>query len=112
MSATDFLVELVNNKPVFGALALVTHHVLHSAEWDLMAHVILGYWTAFFGACTAAEYMYDRRVKSLGQAIGYTSVSAAIYFGTLIASTLIHRGFFHRLGKVITYHQILSQILS
>ena len=112
MSASAFLVELLNSKPVFAALALVTHNSLHTAEWDILAHVIISSWMLFFGTCAAAEYLLDKRVHSLGEAVRYTSVPMGVYFGTLVTSILIHRGFFHRLGKVILPIHTISDSFS
>lgn len=93
-------VELAHNKPFFAAIALVTHYILHNGEWDNSFHIFLGLWTLAFGGVATAEYLYDARVKTIGAVISVTAGMAAVYFGTLITSILLHRGFFHRLRRI------------
>lgn len=101
-------VELAHNKPFFAAIALVTHYILHNGEWDNSFHIFLGLWTLAFGGVATAEYLYDARVKTIGAVISVTAGMAAVYFGTLITSILLHRGFFHRLRRVRTNCEFLD----
>ncbi|KAF1844083.1 cytochrome P450 [Cucurbitaria berberidis CBS 394.84] len=93
-------VELAHNKPIIILLALLTHHALHTGEWDNRFHIFLGIWTLAFSGIAASEYMSDERVKTVGAVIQVTATTAVIYFATLAASILLHRGFFHRLRKI------------
>lgn len=94
------LVELVQSKPIVALLALVTHYVLHSGEWDNAFHIFLGIWAVTFSGIAAAEYLYDERANPIGAVVQVLTTTAGIYFGILITSVLIYRGFFHRLGRV------------
>jgi predicted MFS family arabinose efflux permease len=98
------IAELVQSKPLIASLALLTHYVLHSDEWDNSIHIFLGIWGVSFGTIAAIEYVVDPRAQTVGSAIHVTITVAAIYFGSLIASVLLHRGLFHRLRKVSLQH--------
>jgi cytochrome P450 len=92
--------NIAHNKVVIAVLALTTHFVLHSSEWDHDLHIFLGLWSLAFGGLFTAEYLHQDHTKALAAAIQTTATIAAIYFGTLIASVLIYRGFFHRLRGI------------
>jgi hypothetical protein len=94
------LVELVQSKPLIASLALLTHYVLHSGEWDHSIPVFFNIWAIAFGGVAAIEYVANPRAKTVGSALQFTATVAALYFSTLVASVLLHRGFFHRLRKV------------
>ena len=104
--------DLVNNKLVFAALALGTHYVIHSAEWDNCFHIILGVGTLVFSGCAAAEYAFDARAKSIGAAIRLTAATAIVYLAVLWTSILLHRGFFHRLRNVCAANLISAGNIS
>lgn len=116
------ILELARIKPIIALLALASHYVLHSDEWDNGFHIFLGIWTIAFGGLATAEYVYDPRIKTIGAVIQFIATTAAVYFGTLITSILLHRVFFHRLRRVrlvagrIYLHRSLttyrSQVLS
>jgi hypothetical protein len=91
---------LAHTKTVISLLALATHYILHSREWDNRFHYFLGLWLVSFSGLGAAEYLYDTEEKSISKAVQTTATAAAVYFGTLTASILIYRGFFHRLRRV------------
>lgn len=95
-------IELAHNKPIIALLALATHYILHNGEWDNAFHIILGVWTLAFGGM----YMYDVQAKTVGAVIQVTATAAALYFGTLATSILLHRGFFHRLRRVAPSHLV------
>ncbi|KAF1837964.1 cytochrome P450 [Decorospora gaudefroyi] len=113
------LVELVRSKPFAASLALVTHYVLHSDEWENSFHVFLGIWTVAFGGIAVLEYVCDSRAQTLGLAIQITATAATIYFGTLATSILLHRVFFHRLrgipgpvtARFTKFHSIFAGVL-
>jgi|TARA_R110002003_G_scaffold68_15_gene6202 hypothetical protein len=92
--------ELAHHKPIFALLALATHYVLHKGEWDNKFHLFLGGWMVAFGGLAITEYAYDSRANTIGAALKVTATAAAVYFGVLMTSILLHRGFFHRLRKV------------
>lgn len=92
--------QFVQSKPSAVFLALVTHYVLYNSEWDNGFHVFLGAWMVAFSGVLATEYIYDEHIKSVGAAAQVMATVAAVYFGTLTTSILIHRGFFHRLRRV------------
>ncbi|CAO2656425.1 Nn.00g052280.m01.CDS01 [Neocucurbitaria sp. VM-36] len=93
-------IEIAHNRLIIALLALVTHYVLHSGEWDNAFHIFLGIWTLAFGGIAAAEYMSDTQAKTIGSVVQVTATAAIIYFGTLTTSILLHRGFFHRLRRI------------
>lgn len=92
--------QLAHNKTIFSLLALATHFVLYKGEWDNRFHYFLGLWLVSFGGLATAEYLYDAEAKSVATVAQITASAAAVYFSTLVASILLHRGFFHRLRRV------------
>jgi hypothetical protein len=94
------LVEIAHSKPAVAVLALATHYILHSGEWDNAFHIVLGVWAVAFGGLTVAEYLYSSNVNTLGSAMRASTTVALVYFGVFFTSILLHRGFFHRLRNV------------
>ncbi|KAH7095576.1 cytochrome P450 [Paraphoma chrysanthemicola] len=94
------LSEVAHHKSVFALLALATHYVLHNGEWDNAIHYLMGVWLVAFGGLAFTEYAYNSATTTIGAAAKVSATAASIYFGVLIASVLIHRGFFHRLRKI------------
>ena len=92
--------QLVQSKPLIASLALITHYILHSDEWDNSIPTFFGIWTVAFGSIATIEYVADPRTQTVGSAIYSSGAVAATYFSTFIASILLHRVFFHRLRKV------------
>jgi hypothetical protein len=94
---------IIHNKPAFAVLALATHYVLHSGEWDNDSHIFLGVWTITFSGVAVLKYVSQPDAANLRDPIIIAASAAAVYFGTLITSIILHRGFFHRLKKVYHY---------
>lgn len=59
-------------------------------------------WLFGFGSVATVEYIQDPQANSITAVAKVTTVAAAIYFGVLSASILVHRVFFHRLRKVVS----------
>jgi hypothetical protein len=93
-------IESARSKPAIASLALITHYILHSGEWDNHFHVVLGVWTVAFSGLATAEFAADGGISSLVGIVETTTNAAMVYFSVLIASILLHRGFYHRLSKV------------
>ncbi|KAH6637784.1 cytochrome P450 [Boeremia exigua] len=93
-------VEIAHSPPVLAFLALFTHLVLHRNEWDNHINLFIYAWLLGFGGIATAEYVLDPRANSIGAVVKVTATAAATYFGVLITSILIYRGFFHRLRKI------------
>lgn len=93
------IMELAHSKTLIASLALATHYALHRSDWDNTFHTVIGVWTVAFGGIATLEYVADTSTKSLGVAIQLAARTATFYFAILIASILLHRGFFHRLRK-------------
>lgn len=91
---------MVRSAPVLALLGLLTHFILRRGEWDTCFHKTLGIWLISFGGIATTEYLRDGQNRSIANAVKVTTVAASIYFGTLITSILIYRGFFHRLRRV------------
>jgi hypothetical protein len=100
MAQSAQIVQLARSKSVVALLALATHYVLHSGEWDNTFHVFLGIWTIAFSGLAVAEYKYNPRVNSIIAATKTSGTAATVYFTVLTISILLHRGFFHRLRNV------------
>jgi hypothetical protein len=94
-------VELAHSPLVLIFLGLLTHLVLHRDEWDNNMDTFLLIWVFGFGSITAAEFVQDPRISTIGAALKVTATAAAIYFITITVSILAHRVLFHRLRKVI-----------
>jgi hypothetical protein len=92
--------ETVRSKPVIALLALTTHYTLHSGEWDNHFHIFLGVWAAAFSGLATAEYVVGMHTSTIGDVLKTTTIAAVVYFGVLVTSILLHRGFYHRLNKV------------
>lgn len=92
--------ELIRSKPLAAALGLFSHYVLNNGEWDNSSHLVLSSWVLTFAGLVAFEYAADPRVTSILGALQVAGTAAAVYLGTLIASILVYRAFFHRLRKV------------
>jgi hypothetical protein len=90
--------EFAHNKLVNALLALATHAVLHYGEWDNSLYTIFGAWILGFSSLLVT--IYSSQTHTIGGALITTINAAALYFGVLIASILIHRGFLHRLRNV------------
>lgn len=99
-STYNALAELLQSKPFVSLLALVTHYILMSAEWDNAFDLVLRTWALAFGGIAAIIYLADRRTEAIATTVQTTAAIASLYFSVLITSVLIHRGFFHRLRKV------------
>ena len=110
------LAELLRSKPLIAILALFTHYIAHSAEWESLCYLILRTWALAFGGIAAITYM---AVETLTATIQVTTMIASIYFSVLVTSVLLHRGLFHRLRKVcglamdcfFLFHHCFSVIL-
>lgn len=100
MAKYAHMVQLARSKPAAALLALATHYVLHNGEWDNSFHIFLGIWTVGFSGLAVSEYAYNPRPHGIVAAAKASAASAAVYFGVLMASILIHRAFFHRLRNV------------
>src|SRR5688572_23743344 len=87
---------LAIKKLLVGGLGLLTHYVLNHREWDHYGHILGATFIMAFTLMTIAEYVLDPRVNSVWQALQISCSSAAWYLGTLMASVLIYRAFFHR----------------
>lgn len=94
-------IELAHNKALIGLLGLSTHYILNASEWDTYMPRVLATWVLAFGGIAAAEYTYNPWVNTVGDVVAITLTTAAVYFGTMSASILLYRGFFHRLRKVV-----------
>ncbi|KAJ4348230.1 uncharacterized protein N0V89_009602 [Didymosphaeria variabile] len=95
------MADLFRSKAVAAALGLLTHFVANSGEWDHHAHLLVSGGPLLFGALVAFEYVADPLVGSYSQAFQVVATAAAVYLGTLTASIIIYRAYFHRLGKVL-----------
>lgn len=91
---------LVRSKLVLAPLALCTHFVLHSGEIDYYTRSFLSVWGLAFSGIATIQYLYEPHAPTLSAAIAIAANAALVYFGTLVTSVLIYRGFFHRLHKV------------
>jgi hypothetical protein len=100
MAQSIIPVQLAHSKPFIALLALITHFVLHSAEWDNSLHVFFAIWTAGFGGLAVAEYGYGPQPATINGTLLTATSTAALYFSVLMTSILLHRGFFHRLRTV------------
>jgi hypothetical protein len=94
------IVQIARSKPITALLAIATHYVLHSGEWDNTFHIFLGIWTFAFSGLAVAEFTCDPRVNSVIAAAKVSATAATVYFTVLITSILLHRGFLHRLRHV------------
>lgn len=94
------MVQLARSQPAAALLALATHYLLHSGEWDNSFHILLGIWTVGFSGLAVSEYIYNPRPDGIVAAAKVSAASAAVYFGVLMASIFVHRAFFHRLRNV------------
>ena len=93
------IMGLAHSKALIATLALATHYALHRSDWDNTFHTVIGIWAVAFGGIAIFEYVADGRTESLGVAVQLAARTATFYFAILIASILLHRGFFHRLRK-------------
>ena len=94
------LAELLRSKSLIVLFALITHYVLHSTEWDNSVFLLLRIWAVTFGGIAAITYMADQRADAISTTVQITATVTSLYFGVLVTSILLYRGFFHRLGKV------------
>jgi hypothetical protein len=92
--------QLAHSKASIALLALATHFVFHTDEWDYSLHVFFAVWTAAFGGLAVVSYGYEPQPTTIGGALLTATSTAALYFGVLVTSIVLHRGFFHRLRKV------------
>lgn len=93
---------MAHNTAAAVVLALATHLVLHSSNYDYYLHILFGFWAVAFSGLVTAEYVYLDRAQTSTAALRSTTITALMYFGTLISSVLIYRGFFHRL-RIVRY---------
>jgi ribose/xylose/arabinose/galactoside ABC-type transport system permease subunit len=100
MAESTQVIQIARSKPTLALLALATHHVLHTGEWDNSCHVLMSTWTIAFGCLAAAEYVYNPQMHSVMSAVTTAATAAIVYFALLTASVTIHRGFLHRLRRV------------
>jgi hypothetical protein len=100
MAQLAILVQLAHSKSFIALLALATHFLFHTDEWDNSLHVIFAAWTAAFGGLVVVKYRYGPQPATIGGALITATSTAALYFGVLVTSIVLHRGFFHRLRKV------------
>lgn len=105
------LLRVAHSKPIVGLLALATHFVLHSAEWDNSFHVFLGVWALAFGSIAITNFLQPSHAASLVGAFSTTIATAIVYFTVLATSILVHRGFFHRLRSVRKHTKHIPQVL-
>jgi hypothetical protein len=96
----EFAIE--HTKPVIALSALATHYILHHGEWDNSLPSVFGAWGLAFSGLFAATYTAQTQgqMHTSGSALRATMHAAVLYFGVLITSILLHRGFFHRLRNV------------
>lgn len=87
---------LLRSKPVAVGLGLLTHLITNSGEWEHRAHILIPGGALLFGALVAYESVADPRVVSSLEAFKVVATVAAVYLGTLTASIVIYRTFFHR----------------
>lgn len=99
-SAISALGEHLRSKPVIAFLALATHYVLHTFEWDTRFHLILYSWALGFGGIALITFMTGQHAGAIAATVQMTATVASLYFSVLFTSILLHRGFFHRLRKV------------
>jgi hypothetical protein len=100
MAQLTILMQLAHSKASIALLALATHFVFHTDEWDYSLHVFFAVWTAAFGGLAVVSYGYEPQPTTIGGALLTATSTAALYFGVLVTSIVLHRGFFHRLRKV------------
>ncbi|KAJ4300727.1 hypothetical protein N0V90_002815 [Kalmusia sp. IMI 367209] len=93
------MADLLRSKTVAAGLGLLTHFITNSGEWDQRAHLMVSGGSLLFGALVAFEYAADPLVGSVVQAFQVVATAAAVYLGTLTASIIIYRTYFHRLRK-------------
>ncbi|EMD97546.1 hypothetical protein COCC4DRAFT_203974 [Bipolaris maydis ATCC 48331] len=98
-SAISALGEHLRSKPVIAFLALATHYVLHTFEWDTRFHLILYSWALGFGGIALITFMTGQHAGAIAATVQMTATVASLYFSVLFTSILLHRGFFHRLRK-------------
>jgi hypothetical protein len=96
------MADLLRSKVAAAALGLLTHAVTNNGEWDHHTYLLVPGGSLLFGALVAFEYAADPRVFSLFQACQLVGTAVAVYFGTLTASMIIYRTYFHRLRKVLS----------
>jgi hypothetical protein len=100
MAQLAILVQLAHSKSFVALLALATHYIFHTTEWDNSLHIFFAIWTAAFGGLAVAAYGYGTQSTTISGALQTATSTAALYFSVLITSILLHRGFFHRLRTV------------
>jgi len=91
---------LLHSKPFTAGLGLISHLILNNGEYDHHHYILILLWVIVFGFLIAVEYTFNPTVYSIFSAIAISSTTAVVYFGSLLASILIYRAFFHRLRKV------------
>jgi hypothetical protein len=96
------MADLLRSKVAAAALGLLTHVITNNGEWDHHTHLLVPGGSLLFVALVAFEYAADPRVFSFFQACQLVGTAAAVYLGTLTASIVIYRTYFHRLRKVQT----------
>jgi len=94
------MANIIRSKTLAGGLGLFTHFLMNHGEWEQRSHIIIPAGPILFGALVATVYLIDPRVGSIFAALKVAATAAAYYLGTLTASILIYRAFFHRLRQV------------
>lgn len=104
----EIMADLIRSKGAAAALGLFTHFIMNNGEWDHHVHLILPSGALLFGALVAFEAVADPYVGSYLEAFQIVATTAAVYLGTLTASIVIYRTYFHRLRKVWATSDILQ----
>lgn len=107
------LAELLRSKPFIALLALVTHYIIHSTEWDNSFYLILRTWILAFGGIAATTYLACTSAGAIATTLRITATIASLYFSVLVTSILLHRVFLHRLRKVgdlARYHSFMFHL--